>query len=303
VERSLRLAESLLPVSLSWPRVTPNPPPLAEPPKLYQNPAARIVEVWRPTMRYCMETEVHVFALSMAASVLLSAFPFLIVMMSLCKYGLHWPAGVQALDLALGDFFPGDMGQFIRRNLTAVVQSRGPFQITSLFLLLLTANGVFEPLEVALNRAWRVPKNRSYLRNQIVSLGLIFLCGSLTLISFVLTAVNRQIVSGWFPVPAFLGLLLFKIAAVPISILALGFMYWLLPNRKIAPAGIVPVAILVGLALELLKYLNLLTWPFLKAKLQKEYGPFYISVTIVLWSFAAAMVILAGAEWSARRKL
>jgi len=225
------------------------------------------------------------------------------VVMSLCRYGLHWPAGVQALDFALADFFPGDMGQFIRRNLTAVVESRGPFQITSLFLLLFTANGVFEPLEVALNRVWGVPKNRSYLRNQIVSLGLIFLCGSLTLVSFVLTAVNRHIVSGWFPVPAVLGLLLFKIAAAPISILALALMYWLLPNRKIAPARIVPVAILVGLALEMLKYVNLLTWPFLKAKLQKEYGPFYISVTIVLWSFVAAMVILAGAEWSARRKL
>jgi uncharacterized BrkB/YihY/UPF0761 family membrane protein len=131
---------------------------------------------------------------------------------------------------------------------------------------------------------------------------LIFLCGGLTLISFVLTAMNRQLVSGWIRIPAFLSLLLFKLAAVPILILALGFMYWLLPNRKIAPAQIVPVAILVGLALELLKYINLLTWPFLKAKLQKEYGPFYISVTIVLWSFMSAMVILAGAEWTARRK-
>jgi YihY family inner membrane protein len=261
-----------------------------------------VVEICRPTVRYWLQTEVHVFALSMAAAVLLSVFPFLIVMMSLCKYGLHWPAGVTVLDLALADFFPGDIGDFIRRNLTAVVQSRGPFQFTSIFLLLFTANAVFEPLEVALNRIWDVPNNRSYVRNQIVSLGLIFLCGSLTLISFVLTAANRRIISSWIPVPPFLGLLLFKIAALPFSILALGFMYWLLPNSKIAPARIVPVAILVGLALEALKYVNLLTWQFLKVKLQKEYGPFYISVTIVLWSFMAAMVILAGAEWTARRK-
>ena len=272
-----------------------------EPPKFHQSPASRLTEVWRPTLVYCLQTEVHVFALSVGASVLLSAFPFLIVIMSLCRYALHWRAGVQVLNLALTDFFPGDMGQFIIRNLTAAVESSGPFQFTSLFLLLLTANGVFEPLEVALNRVWGVPKNRSYFRNQIVSLGLIFLCGSLTLASFVLTAMNRQILSGWFPVPTILGIALFKIAAVPISILALAFMYWLLPNRKIAPARVIPVSILVGLALELLKYVNLLTWPLLKAKLQKEYGPFYISVTIVLWSFLAAMLVLAGAEWSARR--
>ena len=77
-------------------------------------------------------------------------------------------------------------------------------------------------------------------------------------------------------------------------------MYWMLPNLKIAPARMIPVAVLVGLALELLKYINLLTWPLLKVKLQREYGPFYISVTIILWSFLSAMVVLAGAEWSAR---
>jgi uncharacterized BrkB/YihY/UPF0761 family membrane protein len=272
-----------------------------EPPQFHQSRSSRLAEVWAPTLRYLMQTEVHVYALSVAASVLLSVFPFLIVMMSLCRYALRWRAGVQVLELALTDFFPGDMGQFISRNLTAAVESSGPFQITSLFLLLLTANGVFEPLEVALNRAWGVPKNRSYLRNQLVSLGLIFLCGSLTLMSFVLTALNRQVLSGWFPVPTVVGLALFKIAAVPISILALAFMYWLLPNRRIAPASVIPVSILVGLALELMKYVNLLTWPLLKMKLQKEYGPFYISVTIILWSFVAAMLILAGADWSARR--
>jgi membrane protein len=273
-----------------------------QPPKVHQSVSARLLELSRPTAQYCAQTEVHVFALSIAASVLLSVFPFLIVMMSLCRYGLHWPAGVQALDLAMRDFFPGEIGEFIRRNLNAVVESRGPFQFTSLLLLLFTANGVFEPLEVALNRAWGVPKNRSYLRNQLVSLGLIFLCGSLALVSFVLTGVNRQIVASWMPIPAFLSLVLFKIAAVPILILALVFMYWLLPNREIAPTRMIPVAILVGLTLELLKYINLLTWPLLKVKLQKEYGPFYISVTIILWSFVSAMIVLAGADWSARRK-
>jgi len=62
------------------------------------------------------------------------------------------------------------------------VASRGPFQLVSILLLLFTANGIFEPLEVALNRAWNTV-NRSYLKNQIVSLGLIFACGTLAMIS------------------------------------------------------------------------------------------------------------------------
>jgi len=33
---------------------------------------------------------------------------------------------------------------------------------------------------------------------------------------------------------------MFKLAAVPISILALFLVYWLLPNRKVEPARVVP---------------------------------------------------------------
>ena len=83
--------------------------------------------------------------------------------------------------------------------------------------------------------------------------------------------------------------------------LLLFLIYWLLPNCKISPARIIPAAIGVGLLLELLKYVNLLTWPYLRQKLVMEYGPFVYTVTIILWGFVASMVILAGAEFAARR--
>jgi uncharacterized BrkB/YihY/UPF0761 family membrane protein len=259
---------------------------------------------WAPTARYCIQTEVHVHALAVAASVLLSFFPFLIVMISLFRYGLHWRAAENAIFIALNDFFPGDLGGFIKRNLVAVVESRGPIQITSIILLLITANGIFEPLEVALNGVWGAAKNRSYFRNQLLSLGLIFLCGGLALLSVVFTALNQQylgeLLGAGTVFGVWTGLAFFKFAAIPISILALFFIYWLLPNRRVPPLRVVPVAILVGLVLEALKYINLLLWPFLKEKLQQEYGPFYISVTILLFSFVASMVVLAGAEWAAR---
>jgi membrane protein len=256
-----------------------------------------------PILRYWMLTEVHVHALAVGASVLLSFFPFLIVMVSLCHYGLHWRAAVNAIYLALDDFFPGDMGGFIKRNLSAVVESRGPMQITSIVLLLITANGIFVPLEVAFNTAWGVKENRSYWKNQLLALGLILLCGSLALLSFILTALNQQYLGnlmGLGKITMWINLAFFKLAAIPVSILALFLVYWLLPNRRVPPLRIVPVAILVGLAIELLKYINLLTWPLLKDRLQKEYGPFYISVTIVLFSFLGTMIVLAGAKWAAR---
>src|SRR6202043_1488974 len=137
------------------------------------------VSWWRRTFTYLAQTEVHVYGLAISASVLLSFFPFLIVMLTLLRNVFHFPAAERALVLALGDYFPGDLGTFIIRNLTKV--NHGRYQVTSFLLLLFTANGIFEPLEVALNRAWGVKENRSYIRNQILSLFLILLCGGLAL--------------------------------------------------------------------------------------------------------------------------
>lgn len=255
------------------------------------------------TARYCAETEVHVFALAVAACVLLSFYPFLIVIVSLCKYVLRWPDAVNAIYYAVNDYMPGEMGQFVNRNLDVSVRSHGRLQFVSMLLLLFTANGVFEPMEVAFNRVWGAAKNRSYLKNQILSLGLILLCGALILGSFLLTALNEEFLKGSLHLPflpTWMAWTIFKVAAVPITIFALFLVYWLLPNCKIPAKGVVFPAIAVGLSLELLKYINILCWPFMKVKLNREYGPFYISIAIILLSFASAMMVLAGAHWAAR---
>lgn len=261
---------------------------------------------WVPTMHYLSQTEVHVYALSIGASVLLSFFPFLIVMLALLRNVLHIPMAEQALVFALRDYFPNDLGEFIIRNLTKI--NHGRFQITSVILLLFTANGVFEPLEVALNRAWGVRKNRSYIANQVLSLGLILICGGLALGSVLLTAINRRFVEsivatqyGVKVFPAWLSLAIFKAGAIPITILSLFLVYWLLPNRRVPARRILPVAAAVGVGLEALKYVFLFAWPWLERKFQNEYGPFTYAVGIVVFGMLTSFLVLAGAEWSARK--
>ena len=61
-----------------------------------------------------------------------------------------------------------------------------------------------------------------------------------------------------------------------------------------------PVAVLVGIGLEIWKYVFLFAWPWLDRKFTNEYGPFSYSVSIVIFSLPTALLVLAGAEWSAR---
>jgi uncharacterized BrkB/YihY/UPF0761 family membrane protein len=258
----------------------------------------------RPTVSFLMETQVHVYAFAVAANVLISFFPFLVVMIVTCRAVFHWEAAVNAIFFAVTDYFPST---FNATPMTTLLDwaARRQHGVTwfSLLLLLFTANGIFEPLEVALNRVWHVNRNRSFLRNQALGLGLVFLCGALTLASTCAAAVDLQFLRSYLgkgTLAGGLGLISFKIVAIPLLMFMIFLIYWILPNRRIPIRRIIPAAAIVGALLEVLKYVNLLTWPWLRAKLEIEVPPFVQSISIILWAFCAAMLILAGAEWSAR---
>jgi uncharacterized BrkB/YihY/UPF0761 family membrane protein len=248
-----------------------------------------------PTFRFWMRTEVHVYAFSVAANVLLSFFPFLIVSISLSGRVFGQFNAPAAIDLALKDYFPSELGQFLHNNLPLY----HPPQVISILLLLFTSNGIFEPLEVALNHVWGIRKNRSFLRNQAVSLTLIFACGGLALFSLWLGGVGQQTSRGG-RIEVWISALVFKVASVPIMALILFLVYRFLPNGRPPLARIIPAAVGVGVLFEVLKGVNALFWPRVESKIVREYGVFSHSVTLIFLAFLSSMLFLAGAEWAAR---
>jgi hypothetical protein len=130
--------------------------------------------LWRSlwtSLCFLLQTEVHVYSFAVAVNVLISFFPFLVAMIILCRSVFHWQAGVNLIIQTVNNYFPEGFGVNFRGYLMAA--SYHKFSWLSVFLLLFTANGIFTPLEVALNRIWRIKRNRSFLRNQAIGLGLI----------------------------------------------------------------------------------------------------------------------------------
>jgi membrane protein len=257
--------------------------------------AGRAARALSPTLRYWMQTEVHVYAFSISANVLLSFFPFLIVSVSLGSAIFGQAVVINTIDLALRDFFPDQMGSFLKRNLPAPQ----PVELLSMLILLFAANGVFEPLEVALNRVWGIHTNRNFLRNQVVSLALIFVCGALVLLSLAITALREVSVTG-LAVERWVTAFFYKMAAMPVTALVLFLIYRYLPNGRPPLNRVIPAAIVVGVLFEALKTLNVWLWPWIDPKIQREYGVFRYSATLILLSFVSSMLVLAGAEWAAR---
>jgi membrane protein len=253
--------------------------------------------------QYLLRTEVHTFAFSVAANAILSFFPAMLLLMTLIRRIFHSQVMYDVIVSLLRDYIPADP-DFVIRNLNALVGARHGAQVFSLVMLLITSTGIFVPLEVALNRVWGFRNNRSYVGNQVISLGLAVACGSLALLSIGLTAGNVAILktvlhghAAWYV--RLVGFVTMKIFAIAASIGIFFLIYWLLPNGKVPARGVLPTAILMGLLSEVLKYSYILALPWLN--FAEVYGPFAISVSLMFWAFLSGMLLLTGAHLSAQR--
>ena len=254
------------------------------------------------TVRYLMRTEVHTFAFSVAANAILSFFPFVLLLMTLIRRVFHSPVMYEVVLQLLRDYLPAGQ-DFVIRNLNALVGARHQAQLASLAILLITSTGIFLPLEVALNRIWSFQENRSYLGNQLISLGLAFWCGLLALLSIGMTAGNVALMEFVLHghgtiIVRMVGFLMMKVFAIGASIPIFFLIYWILPNGKVPARAVLPTAIIMGLLFEALKYGYILALP--RLNFAEVYGPFSLSVSLMFWAFLSGLLLLTGAHLSAQ---
>jgi len=284
---------------------TPPPPAGSKPSHPPRGGRGRSQGVIASTVKYLMRTDVHTFAFSVAANSILSFFPFVVLLMTLIRRVFHSRVMYDVVVELLRDYLPAGQ-EFMIRNLNAMVNSRHRAQVVSLIILLVTSSGVFMPLEVALNRIWKFPNNRSYFGNQLISLGLAFGCGVLALLSIAMTAGNVALLefllrghgTGFIRLVGFVVMKLFAIAA---SIAIFFLIYWVLPNGKVPARAVLPTAAIMGLLSEALKYGYILALPWLN--FAEVYGPFALSVSMMFWAFLSGLLLLAGANLSAEEHL
>ena len=253
---------------------------------------------------YMSRTEVHTYAFSVAAQVILSLFPFIVLLLTVAQRVFHSPRLVDVVGQMMTNFLPSNQ-DFVMRNMRVLAFAHTRTRIFSVVMLLITTTGVFLPLEVALNSVWGVRKNRNYLHNQIVSLGLAAAVSVLAMASVALSASQQSVMNFVFfghtnnLYFTLIGDSFLRICAVLASIGLFFVIYWGLPNRKIPALAVLPTAIIMGLLWEGAKYLYILALPHLDFR--AIYGPFEVSVGLIMWAFISGLLLLAGAYVSATR--
>ena len=280
-------------------RETGSPAPVRSAPTFHGNGGQFVA-----LLRYLTQTDVHTYAFSVAANVILSLFPFIVLLLTLSDQVFHSANMRNVVGQLMHSFLP--TGQdFVMRNMALLAHPRKGAQIFSVVMLVVSSTGVFLPLEVALNHVWRAPKNRNYLHNQAVSLGLALAVGVLAMLSVAISAGQQAVLGFLFFghtdnwVFTLISRFFLSVLAGMSSMAMFFLIYWVLPNRKVPARAVLPTAIVTGLLWEVAKHLYIAALPWLD--FQRVYGPFYISVGLMMWVFLSGLILLAGAHFSATR--
>jgi len=254
-------------------------------------------------VKYLLDSEVHTFAFSVAANAILSFIPFIVLLYTIALSVFRSRAMAEAVSQMVIYFFPSNQ-DFIIKNLMIEAPRHG-VQLVSLVMILISCTGIFLPLEVALNQAWGVTKSRNYLMNQMVAFGLAMLMVVLGLASVLLSAGQRQALAFLLFhntdnfVYKSLSYMWLALCTGVACILFFFAIYWLLPNCKVPWRPVLRASIVVGLIWLLSKYLFVAILPHLD--LRSLYGPFYISVGLLIWAYISGLILFAGAQYSVAR--
>ena len=254
-------------------------------------------------VRYLLDSEVHTYAFSVAANAILSFIPFIVLLYTLSRSFFHSTMMVSVVSDMVHYFLPSNQ-EFVAASLAAAAAHQG-VQVFSLIMILIACTGIFLPLEVALNQAWGVTKSRNYLANQMVAFGLAILMVTLALISILLSAWQRQLLTSLFfhHTDNFLfeGISWMWLAASTgvASILFFFSIYWLLPNRKIPARHVLRTSIFTGIIWLGAKLIFVQVLPHMDLK--ALYGPFYVSVGLLFWAYISGLILFAGAQFSVAR--
>jgi membrane protein len=253
---------------------------------------------------YMAKTEVHTYAFSVAAQVILSLFPFIVLLLTLSQRVFHSTRMADVVGEMMANFLPSNQ-DFVVVNMRRLAFAHTQVKVVSVVMLFITVTGVFLPLEVALNSVWGVKKNRNYLHNQVVSIGLALGVALLAMASVAVSAAQRTVL-GWLflghtdnIVFTFIGRIFLQIMGLVASVGLFFLIYWGLPNRKVPARAVLPTAVVMGVLWTAAKYLYILVLPLLD--FGSVYGPFRVSVALIMWAFISGLLLLAGAYVTATR--
>jgi membrane protein len=245
--------------------------------------------------------EDHCFLLSsgIAFSLLLCIIPLLLLVLALIGTFLFSDQEVlNQISRYLEDLFP-PLDPRITESILRIVQDRRIFGIVGIGGLLWTSTWVFTSLASALNIIFRVKRDRSLLRGKAVDFFMLFLTGTILLMTMAFSSVITLFHPYLFKLPLDIGVIFQLILKYLIPFFLTFCMFFLIykiaPNKRI-PSGIALKATFVASILwEVAK--QLFGWYILHlGRFSVLYGSLATLPIFLLWIYYTSAIFLFGGE-------
>jgi len=258
---------------------------------------------WRGLVRLVSGNDLT-HAAAIAYYALLSLFPFLLLVISILGSITADEEDRLAVLGFVFRYFPMQF-DFVTTQLDAFRQTRVQVGVAGGLALIWASLGVFGAITSAVNEAWGVEKQRSFLRHRMVSFLMLVAGGGVMIVALLLVSAGEVAEASWFGVMIArfewlraLQSLTFTYSATILLILAVGLLYYFIPNAKTRFRDVWVGAVLTGVLWRLA--LDAFSWYIGgSGRLTLIHGSIAAVVVFLLWIYVSSVILMYGVEFTA----
>ncbi len=260
--------------------------------------------IWRGFLEFYNSDDLT-YAASIAYYGLLSVFPFFLLLLSILGNATADPVHRDAVINFIFKYFPTKF-DFLSRQVDALQVTRVQLGIGGSAALIWAAMGVFSAISSAVNHAWGVEKQRSYVRHKIFSFFMLLAAGALLMATLLLTSAIQIVNASWFagvlerfPGLQVLGGLAARYAATFMLVVVVGFIFYFVPNAQVRFRDVWVGAIVTGLLWKG-AVLGFAFYVRDMSRFTEVNGSIAAVIVFLIFMYMSAVILIYGVEMTAQ---
>jgi membrane protein len=271
--------------------------------RIYAEIRLTLLAIWRGVVGVYNSNDLT-FASSIAYYALLSLFPFFLLLFSILGSVTANPDDRAKILQFILRYFPRQF-EFVTTQMDSLQQSRVQLGVAGSLLMIWAAMGVFGAITSAVNHAWGVEKQPSYLKHKLISFVMLVAASLLLLVGLLLVSAVNVAEARWFAVVAvnspkltLLHHFAVRWATTAVFIAVVGLVFYFVPNAKVRFRDVWVGAVVTGLAwrgalVGFSWYVRDLT------RFSNVHGSIAAVVVFLVWVYICAILLLYGVEVTA----
>ena len=271
--------------------------------RLYAETRLTLLAIWRGVIGV-YNSEDLTFASSIAYYTLLSLFPFFLLAFSVLGSVTSDPNDRATILEFVLRYFPRQF-EFVTTQLDSMQRNTVRLGVAGTLLMVWASMGVFGAITSAVNHAWGVDKQPSYLKHKLISFIMLVAASLLLLGGLLLVSAINVFEARWFSVVAVrlpqLSLLhhfAVRWASTVVFIMVVGLIFYFVPNAKVRFRDVWVGAVVTGLLWR--GALGGFSW-YVKdlTRFSELHGSIAAVVVFLVWIYISAVLLLYGVEITA----